>query len=287
MAVERSGSADPRLIGYVAADATPAELIAFAASRLPGYMVPAAIVVLPALPMTPTARWTGPRCPRRTGWRPAWPRWSRRSARRPRARWPGSWPGCSGTCRSAPTTTSSPSAVPRCWSGGWRSQIAAELQATVSLADLLGARTVAAIAAMLDERTGRHRPRDRGPEPDAPRPAPPARRSARAAGTGRFRCRCSRSGCGSSSSCHRATWPTTSRPRCRCTARWTPTALRARARRDRAPARDPADRVRHGRRGRGCSGRSPAARAPLRVLDVPAEQAEEVIAARAAHSRST
>ena len=32
---ERSGLADPRLIGYVAADATPAELIGFAASRLP------------------------------------------------------------------------------------------------------------------------------------------------------------------------------------------------------------------------------------------------------------
>ena len=49
--VQRSGRADPRLIGYVAADASPAELIEFAASRLPGYMVPAAIVVLPALPL--------------------------------------------------------------------------------------------------------------------------------------------------------------------------------------------------------------------------------------------
>ena len=56
VAAERSGPADPRLIGYVAAGATPAELIGFAASRLPGYMVPAAIVVLPALPMTPNGK---------------------------------------------------------------------------------------------------------------------------------------------------------------------------------------------------------------------------------------
>jgi amino acid adenylation domain-containing protein len=56
VAAERSGSADPRLIGYVAADATPGELIDFAASRLPYYMVPAAIVVLPALPVTPSGK---------------------------------------------------------------------------------------------------------------------------------------------------------------------------------------------------------------------------------------
>ncbi len=56
VAAERAGAADPRLIGYVAADATPAELIGFATARLPGYMVPAAIVVLPALPMTPNGK---------------------------------------------------------------------------------------------------------------------------------------------------------------------------------------------------------------------------------------
>jgi amino acid adenylation domain-containing protein len=56
VAAERSGPADPRLIGYVAADATPAELIDFAASRLPHYMMPAAIVVLPALPVTPSGK---------------------------------------------------------------------------------------------------------------------------------------------------------------------------------------------------------------------------------------
>jgi amino acid adenylation domain-containing protein len=53
---ERSGHPDARLIGYVVADATPAELIEFAGVRLPGYMVPSAIVVLPALPMTPNGK---------------------------------------------------------------------------------------------------------------------------------------------------------------------------------------------------------------------------------------
>ncbi|MGE5829101.1 MAG: amino acid adenylation domain-containing protein, partial [Micromonosporaceae bacterium] len=56
VAAERPGPADPSLTAYVAADATPAELIAFTASRLPEYMVPAAIVVLPALPMTPNGK---------------------------------------------------------------------------------------------------------------------------------------------------------------------------------------------------------------------------------------
>jgi amino acid adenylation domain-containing protein len=53
---ERSGPGDPRLIGYVAADAPPAELIGFVSARLPGYMVPSAIVVLPALPLTPIGK---------------------------------------------------------------------------------------------------------------------------------------------------------------------------------------------------------------------------------------
>ena len=48
-----------------------------------------------------------------------------------------------------------------------------------------------------------------------------------------------------------------------------------RARRDRAQARDPADRVRHGRRGSDAAAGRGRARAPLRVLDVPAEQRRE------------
>ncbi|HEU4361305.1 MAG TPA: amino acid adenylation domain-containing protein, partial [Mycobacterium sp.] len=43
---------DKRLVGYVTGTADPAELRAALAERLPAYMVPAAVVVLPALPLT-------------------------------------------------------------------------------------------------------------------------------------------------------------------------------------------------------------------------------------------
>ena len=44
---------DKRLVGYVTGTADPAEIRAQLAERLPAYMVPAAVVVLPALPLTP------------------------------------------------------------------------------------------------------------------------------------------------------------------------------------------------------------------------------------------
>ena len=43
---------DKRLVGYVTGTANPGEIRADLAQRLPGYMVPAAVVVLPSLPMT-------------------------------------------------------------------------------------------------------------------------------------------------------------------------------------------------------------------------------------------
>jgi acyl-CoA synthetase (AMP-forming)/AMP-acid ligase II len=85
-----------RLVGYVTgrdgATLEAAELRRELGRRLPEYMVPAAIVVLPALPRVPTARWTGARCRGRR--RPP-----RRARPRPRARrrkrcWPGSGPRC-------------------------------------------------------------------------------------------------------------------------------------------------------------------------------------------------
>ncbi|MCV7361095.1 AMP-binding enzyme, partial [Mycolicibacterium neworleansense] len=43
---------DKRLVGYVTGTADPAEIRAALAQRLPGYMVPAAIVVVDVLPLT-------------------------------------------------------------------------------------------------------------------------------------------------------------------------------------------------------------------------------------------
>jgi glycopeptidolipid biosynthesis protein len=43
---------DKRLVGYVTGDVEPAEMRRLLANRLPGYMVPAAVVVLDALPLT-------------------------------------------------------------------------------------------------------------------------------------------------------------------------------------------------------------------------------------------
>ena len=43
---------DKRLVGYVTGTAEPAEMRAALAERLPEYMVPAAVVVIDALPLT-------------------------------------------------------------------------------------------------------------------------------------------------------------------------------------------------------------------------------------------
>jgi amino acid adenylation domain-containing protein len=170
---ERSGTADPRLIGYVAAEAAPAELIAYAASRLPSYMVPAAVVVLPALPMTPNGKVD----------RAALPAPGRTDAGLAEM----------AAAQRTPAEGALAGIVARLLGGvqvgadddffalGGTSllvgrlaaQIAAELQAEVSMADLLRARTVAAIAAIVDERTGQHATAA-GPKPDSP-PAAPAR----------------------------------------------------------------------------------------------------------------
>ncbi|HEY4589733.1 MAG TPA: amino acid adenylation domain-containing protein, partial [Thermoanaerobaculia bacterium] len=49
-------SADPRLVAYVTGDATAGELRAALRERLPDYMVPAAVMVLPALPLNPNGK---------------------------------------------------------------------------------------------------------------------------------------------------------------------------------------------------------------------------------------
>jgi amino acid adenylation domain-containing protein len=172
VAAERSGSADPSLNAYVAADATPAELIAFVAARLPEYMVPAAIVVLPALPMTPNGKVD-------------------------RAALPAPDRVAAGLAEvAAPQRTPTQGAVAAIVSGllgdvavgadddffalGGTSlligrlstQIAAELGTRLSLAELMGARTIAAFADMVDERTRRPEA-EAGLELDSPTPPIP------------------------------------------------------------------------------------------------------------------
>ncbi|OBK38921.1 non-ribosomal peptide synthetase, partial [Mycobacterium sp. 1165196.3] len=47
---------DKRLVGYITGTANPAEIRTVLAERLPAYMVPSAVVVLPALPLTPSGK---------------------------------------------------------------------------------------------------------------------------------------------------------------------------------------------------------------------------------------
>ena len=96
---------DKRLVGYVTGTADPAEIRAALAERLPAYMVPAAVVVLDALPLTlngklDTRALPAPGYARADGVpRPGHPQ-SRRS-------WPASTPRCSGSSGSESTTRSS------------------------------------------------------------------------------------------------------------------------------------------------------------------------------------
>ena len=158
VAADQSGESDPRLIGYVAADATPGELIEFVASRLPGYMVPSAIVVLETMPLTPNGKVD----------REALPAPDRVAS------------GLTETVAtlSTPTEGAVAGIVSRLLGevpvgagddfyslggtslhiGRLAAQLATELHAEVSPIDLMRAGTVTAIAALIDERVGEHTP---------------------------------------------------------------------------------------------------------------------------------
>ena len=95
---------DKRLVGYVTGTADPAAVRAELGERLPGYMVPAAVVVLEALPLTVNGKLDNRALPA--------PEYTgvdryRAPATRSRRSWPASMPRCWGWSGSGSTTRSS------------------------------------------------------------------------------------------------------------------------------------------------------------------------------------
>ena len=96
---------DKRLVGYVTGTADPAEMRAALAERLPAYMVPAAVVVIDALPLTVNGKLDTRALPA-----PGIHRMAIVTAPRPprsRRSWPASTPRCWGWSGSGSTTRSS------------------------------------------------------------------------------------------------------------------------------------------------------------------------------------
>ncbi|MFE9676946.1 amino acid adenylation domain-containing protein [Streptomyces sp. NPDC006259] len=180
VAVEHSGRPDARLVGYAVTGVPTAELVEFVAARLPGYMVPAAVVALPALPLTPNGKVD----------RAALPAPDRTAA------------GLADI--AVPPRTPTEAALARIVAGllggtevgvhddffalggnsllvaGLAARITAELHAVVSVPELFGAPTVADLAAIIDQRAAATE--GDGSEPAAPviaPTAPPVRRADR------------------------------------------------------------------------------------------------------------
>jgi len=170
VAAQQSVPAGPRLIGYVAGDVTARELTEFAAARLPGYMVPAAVVVLPALPMTPNGKVD----------RAALPEPDREAAGLAEVATPRRTPAeemvagiigrLAGVAEVGADDDFFSLGGTSLMAGQLAAQIAEGLHADVSLSDLLAARTVTAIAALAEEGGGSQ------PAPASlPAAGPPAR----------------------------------------------------------------------------------------------------------------
>ncbi len=178
---QRSGTGDPQLIGYVAAQVTAAELIGFVSARLPGYMVPSAIVVLPELPKFPNGKVD----------RAALPAPGRAAGGLAEVAAAGRTPteGALATVMARLLGEVQVGADDDFFALGGTSllvgrlaaQIATELQATVSLGDLFAARTVSAIAALIDAQISQRQAVAVAPVPAAGSGAAPARPVIRAA----------------------------------------------------------------------------------------------------------
>ncbi|MFP2930364.1 amino acid adenylation domain-containing protein, partial [Pyxidicoccus sp. 3LG] len=121
--VREDGSTGPRLVAYVVpapgAGLDTAELRASLAKRLPGYMVPSAIVPLPALPLLPSGKLDrkalpAPDAPVETGASLVAPRTPMEELLA------GVFAQVLGLTRVGATTTSSTWAATRCWPPRWR-----------------------------------------------------------------------------------------------------------------------------------------------------------------------
>jgi acyl-CoA synthetase (AMP-forming)/AMP-acid ligase II len=94
---------DRRLVGYITGTADPSAIRAALAELLPTYMVPAAVVVMDALPLTVNSKLDIRALPA-----PSYQKTNRDLApETPRRSWPASTPKCSGSSESGPTTRSS------------------------------------------------------------------------------------------------------------------------------------------------------------------------------------
>ncbi|GAB3716980.1 hypothetical protein GCM10027598_27250 [Amycolatopsis oliviviridis] len=178
VAVENSGRPDARLVGYVVTGVPTAELVEFVAARLPGYMVPSAIVVLPELPLTPNGKVD----------RAALPAPDRAAAGLADVAAPPTTPtevalagivaGSLGITEVGAHDDFFALGGNSLFVGQLAGHIAAELDVVVSVAELFGAPTVAGLAAIIDQRAASAG--SDGQEPVAVAPsAPPVRRADR------------------------------------------------------------------------------------------------------------
>ncbi|UJW29902.1 amino acid adenylation domain-containing protein [Saccharothrix sp. AJ9571] len=173
VAAERSNRPDARLVAYVVSGVAPAELTEFVAARLPHYMVPAAIVELPQLPLTPNGKVD----------RAALPAPDRVAAGLADVVVPPSTPtetalagivaGLLGTAEVGAHDDFFALGGNSLLVARLAAQIAAELNTVVSVPELFNARTVATLAAIIDQRAAATEGNGHDPVAAAVAPVPP------------------------------------------------------------------------------------------------------------------